>query len=105
MKIYLDADFKCHTTDDGTMKEVEVSFFDGKCRTFIEGYRYVPAGETWTRTDGIEFHGETISPWREYALLEEFQRQYEELIAQQEDMKAALELLGVSDEEDATWVI
>ena len=99
MKIYLDTDYKCHTTDDGTMKEVEVSFFDGKCRTFIEGYRYVPAGETWTRTDGIEFHGEMISPWREYALLEEFQRQYEELIAQQEDMKAALELLGVSDEE------
>ena len=105
MKIYLDADFKCHLENDGTMTAVETNFFDGKCKTFIEGYRYVPSGETWTRADGTEFPGEMISPWREYALLSEFQQQYEELIAQQEDMKAALELLGVSDEEDATWVI
>lgn len=99
MKIYLDADFKCQLENDGAMKEIETSFFDGKCKTFIEGYRCVPAGETWVSTDGTEFPGEMISPWREYALLEEFQRQYEELIAQQEDMRAALELLGVSDEE------
>lgn len=102
MIIYLDADYKCHTSNDGTMREVETNFFDGKCKTFIEWYRYVPAGETWTRADGTEFPGEMISPWREYALLEEFQRQYEKLIAQQEDMKAALALLGVTDEEDAT---
>lgn len=99
MIIYLDADYKCHTSNDGTMREIEISFFDGKCKTFIEGYRYVPAGETWTRSDGTEFPGEMISPWREYALLSEFQAQYEELLAQQEDMRAALELLGVSDEE------
>lgn len=99
MKIYLDADYKCHTSNDGTMREIEISFFDGKCKTFIEGYRYVPAGETWTRSDGTEFPGEMISPWREYALLSEFQAQYEELLAQQADMRAALELLGVSDEE------
>lgn len=99
MKIYLDADYKCHAANDGTMTEVETAFFDGKCKTFIEGYRYVPADEVWTREDGMEFPGEMISPWRDYALLEEFQRQYEELIAQQEDMRAALELLGVSDEE------
>lgn len=100
MIIYLDSDYKCHTSNDGTMRKAETSFFDGKCKTFIEGYRYVPAGETWTRTDGIEFPGEMISPWREYTLLEEFQRQYEGLIAQQEDMKAALELLGVTNEEE-----
>lgn len=99
MIIYLDADYKCHTSNDGTMREIEISFFDGKCKTFIEGSRYVPAGETWTRSDGTEFPGEMISPWREYALLSEFQAQYEELLAQQEDMRAALELLGVSDEE------
>lgn len=95
MIIYLDADYKCHTSNDGTMREVETGFFNGKCKTFIEGYRYVPAGEMWTRADGTEFPGEMISPWREYALLEEFQRQYEELIAQQADMQAALDLLGV----------
>lgn len=98
MIIYLAADYKCHTANDGTMTEVETDFFDGKCKTFIEGYRYVPAGEMWTREDGMELPGEMISPWREFSLLEEFQRQYEELIAQQEDMQAALELLGVADE-------
>lgn len=100
MKIYLDTDYKCHTSNDGTMREVETSFFNDKCKTFIEGYRYVPAGEVWTRADGTEFPGEMISPWREYALLEEFQRQYEELIAQQADMQAALDLLGVVNEEE-----
>ena len=99
MIIYLDRDYKCHTSYYGTMREAATSFFDGKCKTFIEGYRYVPAGETWTRADSTEFPGEMISPWREFSLLEEFQRQYEEMLAQQEDMRAALELLGVSDEE------
>lgn len=102
MKIYLDADYKCHTSNTGVMREVETSFFDGKCKTFIEGYRYVPAGEMWTREDGTEFPGEMVSPWREYTLLAEFQQQYEEMLAQQADMKAALELLGVTDEEDNT---
>ena len=27
MKIYIDDDFKCHVTDDGTMQEVETDFF------------------------------------------------------------------------------
>lgn len=97
MIIYLDTDYRCHTANDGTMREVETSFFDGKCKTFIEGYRYVPAGEMWTREDGMEFPGEMISPWREYALLEEFQRQYEELLAEQADMQAALAVLEVTD--------
>ena len=96
--IYLDTDFKCHLENDGTMTAVETNFFDGKCKFFIEGYRYVPVGETWTRTDGTEFPGEMISPWREYALLEEFQRQYEELLAEQADMQAALAVLEVNNE-------
>lgn len=95
--IYLDTDFKCHLENDGTMTAVETNFFDGKCKTFIEGYRYVPVGETWICADGTEFPGEMISPWRNYALLEEFQQQYEELTAQQEDMQAALAVLEVTD--------
>lgn len=98
--IYIDTDFKCHLENEGTMTAVETDAFDGKCKAFIEGYRYVPEGETWTRADGTEFPGEMISPWREYALLEEFQRQYEELIARQADMQAALDLLGVVNEEE-----
>ena len=92
--IYLDADFKCHVTDDGTMRAVETDFFDGKCDTFIEGYRFVPAGESWTREDGAVFTGEMASPWKDYAELDEAQRSYErELMA---DMQNALNILGVS---------
>jgi hypothetical protein len=29
--IYIDSDFKCHVTNDGTMKAVETEFFDGNC--------------------------------------------------------------------------
>ena len=51
MTIYIDPiDFKCHTTNpDGTFLEMETSFFDGKCQTFIEGYRFVPSWESWTQ--------------------------------------------------------
>lgn len=99
MKVYIDADYKCHANNDGSLQEVETSYFDGKCKNYIEGYRYLPSGQTWTRDDGEIFYGEMIWPWKEYALLEEFQAQYEEMLAQQADMRAALELLGVSDEE------
>ena len=80
MKIYLDNDFKCHLENDGTMREAETEFFDGKCDAFVEGYRFVPAGETWVRKDNIEFSGEMISPWRDYAILAELQKQYDEIL-------------------------
>ena len=75
--IYLDSDFKCHVSNDGTMKEVETDFFDGKCDAFVEGYRFVPAGESWTRSDGVAFHGEMITPWKPYNELDAAQREYE----------------------------
>ena len=33
--IYLDADYKCHTVNDGTMTEIQTDYFDGKCDAFI----------------------------------------------------------------------
>ena len=75
--IYIDSDFKCHTVNDGTMTSVETDFFDGKCDTFIEGYRYIPAGASWTRPDGVVFSGEMIAPCRPYAELDAAQRAYE----------------------------
>ena len=66
MRVYLDSDYVCHLTDDGTTKEAETDFFDGKCAAFIEGYRFVPAGESWTRSDGVVFHGEMIAPAKNY---------------------------------------
>jgi hypothetical protein len=75
--IYIDSEFKCHISNDGTMKSVETSYFDGKCDTFIEGYRFIPDGETWTRSDGTVFQGEMISPWKNYDELDTAQREYE----------------------------
>lgn len=66
MKVYIDSDFKCHVGSGEGLTEVETSFFDDKCDEFIEGYRFVPAGSTWTRDDGTEFAGEMISPWKDY---------------------------------------
>ena len=78
MTIYIDSDFKCHTSNpDGTYTEVETDFFDGKCDTFIEGYRYIPVGKSWLRSDGVVFTGEMISPFRDYSKLAAAQAQYE----------------------------
>ena len=75
--IYIDSEFKCHTVNDGTMTAVETDFFDGKCDAFIEGYRFVSSGESWTRSDGVIFHGEMITPWKDYVELDSAQREYE----------------------------
>ena len=87
--IYIDKNFKCHTSDDGMMTEIQMDFFDGKCDEFVEGYRYVPAGESWTRADGVVFTGEMIAPWKHYSELDAAQREYERELAQ-----AARILLG-----------
>lgn len=102
MTIYIDKDFKCHLADDGTMRAVETAACGGKCAEYIEGHRYVPTGETWTREDGEVFTGEMFSPWVDSATLEEAQRAYEReqlaaLKAQNADMAAALEVLGVTE--------
>ena len=91
--IYIDSEFKCHTVNDGTMTAVETDFFDGKCDTFIEGYRFIPSGESWTRPDGVVFNGEMIAPWKDYAELDTAQREYEkQLIATYEE---SLNVVGV----------
>lgn len=106
MAIYIDNEFKCYTSDAAGRKEVELSefaaeFFDGKSNDFIEGYRYVPQGETWTRKDGKVFEGEMISPWKNALQLERIQAEYErEQLAQTKaelaDADAALAILGVN---------
>lgn len=75
--IYIASDFKCHTENDGTMIAVETDAFDGKCDAYIEGYRFIPAGETWMRSDGATFKGEMVAPWQPYEILAAYQRQYE----------------------------
>ena len=96
--IYLDSDFKCHISGDDTMISVETAAFDGKCDTYIEGYRFVPSGKTWVREDGIEFSGEMIAPWKPWQVLEEAQREYErQLVAEYEAALSEIETaLGVT---------
>ena len=92
--IYIDSEFKCHISNDGTMTEVETTFFDDKCDFFIEGYRFIPSGESWTRSDGKVFKGEMIAPWKPYSELAAAQQQYETMLAEmdaayQEGVKTA----------------
>ena len=78
MTIYIDNDYKCHISNpDGTLTAVETDVFDGKCPAYIEGYRYIPDDETWTRPDGVTFAGEMIAPRRDWRELDAAQREYE----------------------------
>ena len=81
--IYLDSDFKCRVADGGTGKAVETDYFDGKCDEFMEGYRFVPAGESWVRGDGTVFRGEMIAPWKDFDELDAAQREYEKQLLSQ----------------------
>ncbi|HIR87235.1 MAG TPA: hypothetical protein IAC00_08865 [Candidatus Limivicinus faecipullorum] len=75
---------------------MESEFFDGKCTAYIEGYRFVPAGESWTREDGQIFAGEMIAPAEDSRILDAAQEAYEEAQKENADALAALEVLGVS---------
>ena len=66
MIIYLDSEFVCHLTDDGTRQAIETDVFDGKEKAYIEGYRFIPAGQSWTRSDGMIFHGMMMAPAKDY---------------------------------------
>lgn len=90
MKVYIDNDYMCHTTNDGSLREFDVPDFEGKCAAYIESCRYVPKGESWTRDDGIVFQGEMISPAVDSRILEAYQKQYEAMLPEMEDMKNAL---------------
>ena len=96
--IYIDSDYKCHTSTGDGLTAVETDAFNGKCRQLIEGYRFVPAGQSWTRSDGEVFTGEMVAPWRDSSILDEFQTLYEEEQAKQADMAAALEILNITTE-------
>lgn len=64
--IYIDADFKCHLINDGTMKAIETEFFDRKCDAYIEGYCYDD------RKGYVQ-----IYPWKDFNELNNIQKKYE----------------------------
>lgn len=78
--VYLDPNtFQCHTSQnaESSLIPYETNYFEGMCQTFIEGFRLVPFGKTWTRSDGEVFTGEMIAPWKPYSELDAAQREYE----------------------------
>lgn len=95
MRIFIDHDFKCHAEPAEGLRGIDVPFFDGKCHAFIEGYRYVPAGEIW-HNKGTDFRGEMIYPWKNYTILSTAQ-QTAEAVQEQADAQI-MELLDVIEE-------
>lgn len=87
MTIYIDSDYKCYVSAADGRREVETSFFDGKCPELIESYRFVPNGETWTREDGEAFTN-MVSPWKDLGEAYEAQAAY--VTAQNTQYEAAL---------------
>ena len=77
MIIYIDDNYRCHAEPAEGLRAFELPFFEGKCKRFVEGYRYVPQGETWMRDDGEKFTGEMVSPFTDYSELEKAQLIYE----------------------------
>lgn len=93
--IYIDSEFKCHVSPSSGYTSGETDAFDGKCDAYIEGYRFIPAGQTWTRADGVVFTGEMIAPWKPWDELDAAQREYEReqyqtVVAQNTEYESAL---------------
>lgn len=78
MTIYIDSDYKCYVSAAEGRRAVETDFFDGKCKAFIEGYRFIPEGEKWVKPNGVFFKGEMIAPWKDYNYLQAAQEAYEQ---------------------------
>lgn len=104
MTIYIDKDFRCFAEPGEGLEAVQTDFFDGKAPGYIEGYRFIPAGHSWTGEDGTVYLGEAAFPVTDWEALDKIQREYERkqipaLTAQNAEYEAALseieEALGV----------
>lgn len=90
MKVFIDNESRCHTTNpDGTFREVESDFFNGKCQTLIEGYCY----------DDSKGYVQ-IYPWKNCKKLASAQQEYERNLLSQykienEEYLKALQILSV----------
>ena len=94
MTIYIDSDYKCYVSAADGRRVIETGFFDGKCPEWIESYRFVPDGETWTREDGELFKGEMVTPWKD--LSEAYTAQIAYLERQNAQYEAALSEIEVA---------
>ena len=88
MTIYIDDDYKCYVSAVDGRRAIETEFFNGKCAEWIESFRFVPSGETWTRGDGELIRGEMAAPWKD--LGEAYAAQAGYLAQQNRQYEAAL---------------
>lgn len=102
--IYLDDQYRCHMENDGgNYCEWEDTglHFAGKSRAFIEGYRVVPEGVTWTDSDGRTYEGLMISPAVSFDILQAAQTAYEETRDTLSGIQAVQDaMLGAAEGED-----
>ena len=95
MTIYIDKDYLCHAEPGEGLEAVQTDFFDGKAPGYIEGYRFIPAGHSWTGEDGTVYRGEAAFPVTDWEALDKIQRVYEReqipaLMAKNDEYEAAL---------------
>lgn len=87
MTIYIDDDYKCYVSAADGRRAIETNAFNGKCAEWIESFRFVPAGETWTREDGEVFTN-MVAPWKDLGEVYAAQSAY--VTAQNKQYEAAL---------------
>ena len=93
--VYLDSNYICHVENAEGRTAYEVDFLDNACDLKIESDRYVPEGHRWRRSDGIIFPGPMVAYTMDSQMVEAAQQEYEKVQAEIEDMKSALNELGV----------
>lgn len=87
MTIYIDNDYKCYVSAADGRRAIETDDFNGKCDEWIESFRFVPAGEIWTREDG-EIFTNMVAPWKD--LSDAYAAQADYLAQQNRQYEAAL---------------
>lgn len=90
MTIYIDDDYKCYVSAVDGRRAIETEFFNGKCAEWIESFRFIPAGETWTREDGEVFTN-MVAPWKDLSAAYTAQADY--LAQQNRQYEAALKAI------------
>lgn len=90
MTIYIDSAYKCYVSAAEGRRAIETNEFDGKCPEWIESFRLVPEGETWTREDGEVFTN-MAAPWKD--LGEAYVAQATYVTAQNAQYEAALTVI------------
>lgn len=90
--VYLDAiTFQCYLSqnEDNTRIPYETDSFDDKCNDYILGFRIVPSGYEWKRSDGHIFTGEMVSAWKPFEELDGVQRAYEKQLLEEQAAELA----------------